>query len=73
MINENIADFAYLQSPFFLFICFLSSAFSLKASFFFCFNSYYLLFRIKFGIRAKVLIVLINKQFTCLCLTLDPV
>ena len=71
MINENIVDFAYLQSLFFLFLCFLFSASSLKTSFFCCFNSYYLLSRTKFGIRAWLLIVLTIKRSICLCLTLD--
>jgi hypothetical protein len=71
MINENIVDFTYLQSLFFLFLCFLFSASSLKTSFFCCFNSYYLLSRTKFGIRAWLLIVLTIKRSICLCLTLD--
>jgi hypothetical protein len=57
--------------PFLLFLCFLFSASSLKASFFSCFNSYYLLSRIKFGIRVRVLIFFIIKRSICLRLTLD--
>ena len=57
--------------PFLLFLCFLFSASSLKASFFSYFNSYYLLSRIKFGIRVRVLIVLTIKRSICLRLTLD--
>jgi len=57
--------------PFLLFLCFLFSASSLKASFFSCFTSYYLLSRIKFGIRVRVLIVLSIKRSICLRLTLD--
>jgi hypothetical protein len=65
MINENIADFECLKSPFFYFFAFL------KASFFSCFNSYYLLSCIIFGIKAWLLIVLTIKRSICLCLTLD--
>jgi len=54
----KIADFAYLQSPFFS----SSASFFSKASFCSCFNFIFLLFRIKFGIKGRLLIVLTIKR-----------